>query len=125
MNLKYFKGAIDETSHLASTREHELRGAIKAGIASVVEYDGKIAGYSTGVGFFGHSVAESNDALKAIIGAATSSSSPGFLLPSRNAEMMRWCLANGLRIVQPMTLTNETPIESPIIVKFRKVIICH
>jgi hypothetical protein len=24
-------------------------------------------------------------------------------VPSRNNEVLRWCLANGLRIVQPMT----------------------
>jgi len=25
-------------------------------------------------------------------------------LPTRNGELLRWCLANGLRIVQPNTL---------------------
>ena len=29
---------------------------------------------------------------------------PGLLLPSRNGEVFRWCLARGLRVVQPMTL---------------------
>lgn len=95
------------------TRDHELRGAIKAGNASVVEHEGKITGYSTQVGFFGHSVAESNDSLKAIIGAAANFSGPGFLLPSRNAEMLRWCLANGLRIVQPMTLMSKGLYNEP------------
>ena len=28
----------------------------------------------------------------------------GFLLPARNGELFRWCLAHGLRVVQPMTL---------------------
>ena len=94
-------------------REHELRGAIKAGNASVVEHEGKITGYSTQVGFFGHSVAESNDGLKAIIGAAANFSGPGFLLPSRNAEMLRWCLENGLRIIQPMTLMSKGLYNEP------------
>jgi len=95
------------------TREQELRGAIKAGTASVVENEGKITGYSTQVGFFGHAVAESNDGLKAIIGASANFSGPGFLLPSRNAEMLRWCLANGLRIVQPMTLMSKGFYNEP------------
>ena len=86
------------------TRGHELLGAVKAGTASVVEYDGRITGYATQVGFFGHAVAESNNGLKAIIGASVNFAGPGFLLPSRNAEVLRWCLNNGLRIVQPMTL---------------------
>ena len=34
----------------------------------------------------------------------TVSAGPGILVPSRNAELFRWCLANGLRVVQPMTL---------------------
>jgi hypothetical protein len=25
-------------------------------------------------------------------------------VPSRNSALLRWCLANGLRIAQPMTL---------------------
>ena len=32
------------------------------------------------------------------------SAGPGILVPSRNSELFRWCLANGLRVVQPMTL---------------------
>lgn len=95
------------------TREHEIRGAIKTGTTSVVEHAGKITGYSTQVGFFGHTIAETNDSLKAIIGAAASFPGPGFLLPSRNAEMMRWCLGNGLRIVQPMTLMSRGLYNEP------------
>ena len=109
---------LDSCNHLCFrihdfTREHELRGAIKAGTASVVENEGKITGYATQVGFFGHAVAESNDGLKAIIGASANFSGPGFLLPSRNAEMLRWCLANGLRIVQPMTLMSKGFYNEP------------
>jgi hypothetical protein len=42
--------------------------------------------------------------LKALIGAAPGFPGPGFLLPTRNSEMLRWCLERGLRIVQQMTL---------------------
>jgi predicted N-acetyltransferase YhbS len=41
---------------------------------------------------------------KALIGAASEFLGPGFLLPTRNADVFRWCLEHGLRIVQPMTL---------------------
>ena len=40
----------------------------------------------------------------ALIGAAPRVEGPGFLLPTRNSELFRWCLAQGLRVVQPMTL---------------------
>jgi GNAT superfamily N-acetyltransferase len=85
-------------------RGPELLEAIRQGTANVVEHDGRISGYTTLVGFFGHTVGESNEDLKALIGAAESFPGPGFLLPTRNSEMLRWCLERGLRIVQPMTL---------------------
>jgi GNAT superfamily N-acetyltransferase len=85
-------------------RGPELLEAISQGSANVVEHDGRISGYTTLVGFFGHTVGESNEDLKALIGAALEFPGPGFLLPTRNSEMLRWCLERGLRIVQPMTL---------------------
>jgi GNAT superfamily N-acetyltransferase len=85
-------------------RGAELLEAIGQGTATVVEHDGRITGYSTTVGFFGHTVGEGNEDLKALIGAAPAFPGPGFLLPTRNGEVLRWCLERGLRVVQPMTL---------------------
>ena len=39
-----------------------------------------------------------------MIAAADSFAGPGILVPSRNSELFRWCLASGLRVMQPMTL---------------------
>ena len=85
-------------------RGRDLRKAIGEGTAAVVERAGRITGYTTQIAFFGHAVGESNDDVKALIGAAPSFAGPGFLLPSRNVELFRWCLEQGLRMVQPMTL---------------------
>lgn len=85
-------------------RGGELADAIAQGVARVVERAGQITGYATPVAYFGHSVAETNDDLKALIGAAETFLGPGFLLPARNGEMMRWCLAQGLRVIHTMTL---------------------
>jgi GNAT superfamily N-acetyltransferase len=85
-------------------RGAELLEAIGQGTATVVEHDGRITGYSTTVGFFGHTLGEGNEDLKALIGAAPAFPGPGFLLPTRNGEVLRWCLERGLRVVQPMTL---------------------
>ena len=49
-------------------------------------------------------MAESNLDLQALIAAAESFGGPGILVPTRNAELFRWCLQSGLRVVQPMTL---------------------
>jgi predicted N-acetyltransferase YhbS len=85
-------------------RAGELRDAIKETTATVVEHAGRIVGYSSSIAFFGHAVAETNEALKALIAAAPAFGGPGFLVPTRNAELFLWCLERGLRVVQPMTL---------------------
>ena len=85
-------------------REGEVREALQQGNAAVVAHRGRITGYTTGCGFFGHAVGETNEDLKALIGAAPEFPGVGFLLPTRNGELLRWCLQHGLRVVQPMTL---------------------
>ncbi len=94
-------------------RGPELLEAIRQGTATVVEHDGRITGYTTMVGFFGHTVGESNEELKALIGAAPSFPGPGFLLPTRNGEVLRWCLEKGLHVVQPITLMSVGLYNEP------------
>jgi GNAT superfamily N-acetyltransferase len=94
-------------------RSGELRDSVTKGSAMVVEHDGRISGYATIVGFFGHAVGETNKDLKALIGAAREFAGPGFLLPTRNGELFRWCLSNGLRVTQPMTLMSKGLYNEP------------
>jgi len=49
-------------------------------------------------------VGEANQDMKALIAAAPEIGGGGFLLPTRNSELFRWCLQNGLRLVHQMTL---------------------
>ncbi len=107
--------AADNISFLVHghTRHNEVAGAIVQGTAMVVEHLGRITGYTTGVGFFGHTVGLSNNDLKALIGAAEGFSGPGFLLPTRNSELLRWCFEQGLKIVQPMTLMSRGLYQKP------------
>jgi hypothetical protein len=72
--------------------------------AMVVEHLGRITGYTIGIAFFGHSVAETNRDLMAPIGAAPEFGGPGFLLPIRNHEVFAWSLDAGLKLVFQMTL---------------------
>ena len=95
------------------SRLNEIAGSVEQGTGTVVEKDGQITGYSTSVAFFGHSVGRTNDDLKALIAAAPEFGGPGFLLPTRNGEVMRWCLENGLRIVQPLTLMCRGDYSEP------------
>jgi len=95
------------------TRHNEVAGAIDMGIATVVERGGRVSGYTTAVGFFGHTVGESNDDVKALIGAAKEFGGPGFLLPTRNGDLLRWCFSQGLKIVQPLTLMSRGIYQEP------------
>src|SRR5918911_162109 len=65
-------------------RSGELRDAVAQGTAQVVEHAARISGYTTGVAFFAHSLGETNEDVKALIGAADAFGGPGFLLPARN-----------------------------------------
>ena len=85
-------------------RGGDLLDAIQQSMAHVVERQGRITGYSTGIGWFHHAVAETNDDLQALIGVAPAFLGPGFLVPSRNGELFRWCLNQGLRVVAQATL---------------------
>jgi predicted N-acetyltransferase YhbS len=85
-------------------RAGELADAIAAGAASVALRAGRITAYATPIGFFGHAVGETNEDLQALIAGAEAFAGPGFLVPTRNGELMRWCLHRGLRVTQTMTL---------------------
>jgi GNAT superfamily N-acetyltransferase len=94
-------------------RTGDLRAALAQGAATVVWRSGRVTAYAAGLGFFGHAVGESNDDLKALIAAAPEYAGPGFFVPTRNADLFRWCLTNGLRIVQPMTLMSTGLYNEP------------
>jgi predicted N-acetyltransferase YhbS len=85
-------------------RGGELNDAIEQGSARVVEHLGEITGYCTEIAFFGHAVAESNNGLKALIGSASAFQGGGFLIPTRNGELFRWCLQHDVRLVHQLTL---------------------
>ncbi len=86
-------------------RKGELKDSIKQGIAKVVLHGEKITGYTSGLTYFNHSVGLSNDDLKTLIASETDCyGGPGILIPTRNAELFRWCLENDLRLVHQLTL---------------------
>ncbi len=85
-------------------RSEDLAQSIEHGTAMVVERGGRITGYATMLAFFGHATAETNPDLQAMLTSAESFGGPGILVPTRNSALFRWCLENGLRVVQPLTL---------------------
>ena len=85
-------------------RGGDLATSVERGVARVVERAGRITGYASDLSFFGHGTCESNQDLQALLRSADSFGGPGVLIPSRNTEMIRWCLSNGLRVTQPLTV---------------------
>lgn len=94
-------------------RSGEVADALGQRGLLVVEHDGRINGYSTGLAFFAHSVGETNEDLKALIGASPVFAGPGILVPARNSDLFGWCLNHGLRVVQLMTLMTIGLYDEP------------
>jgi GNAT superfamily N-acetyltransferase len=91
----------------------ELAQATGQGTAVVVERAGRITGYASSLSFFGHAAAETNFDMQAMMASAESFAGSGILVPSRNSGLLRWCLANGLKVVQPMTLMSMGLYNEP------------
>jgi hypothetical protein len=94
-------------------RAAELAQGIARETAQVVEREGRVTGYTSYLGFFGHTTCETNLDLQALIASAESLAGPGILVPSRNSGLLHWCLENGLRVVQPMTLMSTGFYNEP------------
>lgn len=94
-------------------RGGELADGIAQGTAHVVERAGRITGYTSVMGFFGHTLGESNLDVMALIAGSGPFHGPGIFIPSRNTELFRWCLAQGLRVSQPMTLMSMGLYNEP------------
>lgn len=94
-------------------RAGELQEAVGKATARVVERQGRITGYTTGIGFFTHSVAKTNADLIALIGSAEHFPGPGFIVPLRNSELLRWCFGHGLRVVHLLNLMTMGLYQEP------------
>jgi hypothetical protein len=97
------------------SREIELRQAIDQRVAIVnIDNTGSITGYAAGIGFFGHAVAKTNEVLKALVANASAILGPGFFVPGRNFDLLRWLLDAGFRIVWPANLMTVGNYQDPI-----------
>jgi GNAT superfamily N-acetyltransferase len=89
-------------------RTRELRDAVESpGLTPYAALrEGRIVAYAATLHDFGaaYAVAESEDDLCALIAGAVEPDGPpaSFLLPLHQRDLLRWCLAAGLRIVKPM-----------------------
>jgi hypothetical protein len=90
-------------------RSNELRDALEAPAFApfVAVRDSRVVAYATTLTFFpgAHAVAETERDMCALIAGALEAgdAAASFLLPTRQGEVFRWCLAAGLRVTKPMT----------------------
>lgn len=74
----------------------------------VATRDGRIAAYASAPNIWqlNHAVGESTSDMTTLLSgfAKATGESLSFLLPIRQAELFRWCLSQGLRVVKPMNL---------------------
>lgn len=59
-------------------------------------------------------MAETNQEMIALLASAEAFMGLGIIVPSRNAELLRWCLEHGLRIVQQSTLMTIGLYNQPV-----------
>jgi predicted N-acetyltransferase YhbS len=96
------------------SREVELRQAIDQQVASInIDNAGNITGYAAGIGWLGHAVAQTNDVLKALIAKTSAIIGPGFFVPGRNSDLIRWLLDAGFRMIWPANLMTVGNYRDP------------
>jgi predicted N-acetyltransferase YhbS len=106
--------ALCKSAH-GFSREMELSQAIDQGVATLIKRNGLVSGYAAGVGLFGHAVAKSNEDLKGLIVSAREILGPGFFVPARNHELLKWLLETGFRIAWPANLMSLGSYREPTI----------
>ena len=94
-------------------RGGELQQAIAANSAFVAERDGAIRAYTSGLGYFGHSIGETTESICALLALAPHMPSLGVLIPMRNYALFHWCLNHGMRTVMTMTLMTRGIYQDP------------
>ena len=99
-------------------RSGELTDALKLFAPVVAVRRGRVTAYASTGTFWplNHGVAETEADMRALmLGAAALASEPlAFLLPVRQADFFRWCLAEGMRVVKPMTLMTSGEYREPV-----------
>jgi GNAT superfamily N-acetyltransferase len=118
------EGDLEQCERLCLTvhgfeRTNELRDAIQVPVFSPLAAvrDGRVTAHATTLTFFpaAYAVAETEDDMRALIaGAVAAGDEPGsFLLPTRQAALLRWCLSEGLRPIKPMTYMSIGEYREP------------
>lgn len=98
-------------------RLNELKATAQMLPAFVAVREGRVVAYASApiLWNINHAVAETTEDMQALLtGANALTGQPlSFLLPTRQAALFRWCLAQGLRVVKPLTLMVMGSYQEP------------
>ena len=93
---------------LGVSRLNELRNTPPRPSPFVAIRDGRITAYTSAPQLWAlnHAVAESDEDMQALLtGAGNQCEGPfSLILPTRQSDLFRWCLKNGMRVIKPLTL---------------------
>ena len=93
---------------LGVSRLNELRNTPPMPSPFVAIRDGRITAYTSAPQLWAlnHAVAESDEDMQALLtGAGNQCEGPfSLILPTRQSDLFRWCLKNGMRVIKPLTL---------------------
>jgi Acetyltransferase (GNAT) domain len=98
-------------------RKNELKQIAQTFPAFVAVRENRIVGYATApiMWQLNHAVAETTEDMQAVLAGAARQLGQqlSFLLPIRQAELFRWCLKSGLKVIKPMTLMAMGKYQEP------------
>lgn len=94
-------------------RTGELLTALSGPHAFVAVRGGAIRAYTSGLGYFGHTVGGTVESICALLAFAPHMPSVGVIVPVGNYPVFRWCLDHGMRAVVTMTLMSRGAYHAP------------
>ncbi|TDQ80907.1 putative N-acetyltransferase YhbS [Dongia mobilis] len=97
------------------SRRNEILAALRRSTPLIAMRDGQIVAYMTAPEFWigNHGVAAAVEDMQALVLGAAKLTPLSFLLPTRQEELFRWCLAIGMQAVKPMTLMSIGDYREP------------
>jgi predicted N-acetyltransferase YhbS len=103
---------------LGVERTNELKNTPPILTSFVAVRDGRVTAYASAPHFWAlnYAVAESEEDMQAVLTGAGNlgGAQPiSFLLPTRQANLFRWCLKQGMRVIKPSTLMSTGGYEEP------------
>jgi predicted N-acetyltransferase YhbS len=103
---------------IGTERTSDLNGMRQNFTPLVAVRGGRVTAYGSALHFWplNHAVAETAEDMEALLAGAAAANVEeplSFILMTRQAELFRWCLSKGMRVVKPLTLMAMGQYQEP------------